>query len=162
MFFARDRQSSRSSRGVTGWLTAVAIALAVAACGVTGPSAVGDTLRASSVPAASLARLGEFEAVTTSPAGIDSASALAQARRQDFGRPGEPEVSLVRYVGSGLDLGLSNGQLVWIYHWGSLSEEYGKGFPSVSGQPNETVFVQTDYFLVIDATDGTVLGGVSM
>ena len=104
-------------------LAAVTIALAVSACGVTGPGSVGDTLRASSVPAASLAQLGEFEAVTTSPAGIDSTSALAKARQQDFGRDGDPEVSLVRYVGSGLDLGLSNGQLVWIYHSGSLSEE---------------------------------------
>ena len=143
-------------------LAAVTIALGAAACGVTGLGSVGDTLRASSVPAAPLAQLGEFEAVTTSPAGIDSVSALAKARQQDFGRDGDPEVSLVRYVGSGLDLGLSNGQLVWVYHWGSLSEENHKGLPGVDGQPNETAWIQTDYFLVLDAKDGTVIGGVSM
>ena len=71
-------------------LAAVTIALGAAACGVTGLGSVGDTLRASSVPAAPLAQLGEFEAVTTSPAGIDSVSALAKARQQDFGRDGDP------------------------------------------------------------------------
>lgn len=159
-----NRGSRRRLRDAAAWLM---VTLAAAACVAPGVGVGGDTLDASAIPEQALSRFGEFEFVdfeALGPVGarVDSAAALDGARAADFGRPGTPEVSLVRYRGSGSDLlPLPDGVVIWVFHWGNLAEQHYKAFPREDGQPNETVFVRTDYFLFVDAVGGQVIASVS-
>lgn len=120
-----------------------------------GSNPGGNTLGAPSLSPEALQEVGAFEAVDPGLAEIDAKSALERARAADFGREGNPEVSLVHSVGENVG-GVAKGQLVWIFHWSGLNEVVSKGFPPNSnGKPLETTFVYSDYWVFVDAATGT-------
>jgi hypothetical protein len=150
--------ATMARRFLRGSLLAAAF-LVVTACGA-GPG--GSSGTTSPVDSDVLSVLGAFESAADSEAKVDSASALDRGLAEEFGRPGLPDAYLVRSTGSESDLvRLAKGQLVWIFHWGGLSEEDPQAFPPRDGKPNETVFLHTNYFLVVDASTGQPIAGIT-
>ena len=151
--------ATMARRFLRGSLLAAAL-LALSACGA-GPG--GSSGNTSPVDSDVLGVLGEFEPVSESEANVGAAAALDRGRAEEFGRPGEPDAYLVRSTGSESDLvQLTKGQLIWIFHWGGLSEEDPQAFPPRDGKPNETVFIHTSYFLIVDASTGQPIAGIAI
>ena len=136
-----------------------AVILIAAACGA---GSAGENLQAQPIDPTVLAEYGKFELVDAKLASVGSAQALDSARRQDYGRPGTPEVVLVRSLDPTSELvTLPAKELIWVFHWGGLAEEQTKGFPGSDGAtPQVTVFNHTDYFLFVKAEDGAVIASV--
>lgn len=149
-------------------IAAIAVAL-VALGALTATAAVGQSASDAipgGVDAAALDQFGEFEVLDASALGaeraINSVDALVVARKEQYGRAGVPQASLLRVTNTDLGLiPLEKGRLVLIYRWTGLGEEYPKEFPEVEkGVPNATVFVLNDYFLLVDAETGEVIASV--
>ena len=105
-------------------LTAVAVLAGCAAPGAGG----GNSLGASHVPQAALARVGDFDMVTDGRAVVDPATALDKSRAEGFGRPGAPEASLVRARSdSPENPDITKGRLLWIFHWDPLARSTRRG-----------------------------------
>ncbi len=149
--------------GIAAAITLISLAAltATAAIGESTGNAISDR-----VDDAALDQFGKFEVLDPSALGpqlsIGSADALSAARKNEYGRPGIPQASLLRVTDA--DLGvvpLEKGRVVWIYRWTGLGDEYPKAFPPVEGDtPNETVFVLDDYFLLVDAQTGEVIASI--
>jgi hypothetical protein len=144
-------------------LAAAFLALLVAVSATLGgdPQA-GYPLITAEVPRDALSRIGQFEIVSGSgEANVGLDKALDAARAEDFGLPGLPNVALVRSTGADPDqFPLATGQLVWVFYWGGLQYEYPKAFPGEDGKPMATVFVYTEYFVLVDAGDGRPISSI--
>lgn len=155
--------SSRNPVGIAAIGLALLVLGALTATAAVGQS--GDAVAGPVEPSA-LDQFGDFEVLDPSALGAeratDSVDALDAVRKQQYGRPGAPQASLLRVTNS--DLGivpLAKGRLVLIYRWTGLGEEYPKQFPDVeNGAPNATVFILNDYFLLVDAETGEVIASV--
>jgi len=155
--------SRRYPVGIAAIGVSLLVLVAMAATVTVGQS---DEAVAGPVEGAALDQFGDFEVLDESAVGaeraVDSLATLEAIRKEQYGRPGAPQVSLLRVTNA--DLGivpLEKGRLVLIYRWTGLGEEYAKEFPEVDkGVPNATVFVLNDYFLLVDAETGEVIASV--
>lgn len=145
-------------------LTAIVLVLlVVTGCTAARGGAPAPSRAQPSVADEVLERVGEFDRADSKEADVGADAALDLARRQDFGRPGEPEVTLVRSKGSVRDIvPTAEGSLLWVFHWGQLGEADVDGIPGADGKPRETVFVRDDSFLLIDASNGDVIAAVRL
>lgn len=159
-----QRMTATGSGRSTHWhgltLFIGAVMVIASACGT---GSAGGNLDGQPIDPAVLAEYGKFEVVDAKLATVGGAKALDTARTQDFGRPGAPEVALVRSLDPASEVvALPAKELVWVFHWGGLADEEVKAFPSQdSASPQSTTFIRTDYILFVSAETGEVIAGVS-
>lgn len=152
--------SAHRGRGRSTSRAAILVASALLS-GCVAPGPGGESVSYSPVPDAALAQFGDFETASPQDARIGVAAALDAARSGEFDRPGAPEAFLGRFKEGGPDtLPIAAGTIVWVFHWGGIREEHPKAFPGAEGTPFETVFVYTDYYVFIDASNGSVIAGI--
>lgn len=149
--------------GFLRWTAIALVLLAATGCTAALGGAPAPSLPAPPVADDALGRVGEFDRADPNEAVVGADAALDLARKQEFGRPGKPEVTLVRSRGSLRDIvPTTEGLVLWVFHWGQLGEADVDGIPGSDGKPQETVFVRDDYYLLVDAANGDVIAGVRL
>jgi hypothetical protein len=146
---------------LTAVLTTVATVLLATGCGARTGGIPMDTLGGAPISADVLqSLLGKVEDVSSSTDVVASGKALESARTFDYGRPGKPEVALVRTLESPTLVPVNPGTIVWVFHWGGLGEQEPVAIPGNDGSPQETVFIHDNYFVVVEAKSGETLAGI--